>query len=173
MFSTFSSNSWSAFFKGNGQTQKRRTASCRPRLEQLEDRMTPLTLDLTGSGAIGSVGDALFRQYSPQPTGTGVIDSFVRIQSIKGAVQQGYNSDHRPVQFDENTSPQFTRGLPLSEVPVVDIGGIKYREFLLDICDQFGQPADRALNQRQTLAHQWEQPLEAEQRTVHQPDACA
>jgi hypothetical protein len=140
VISTFSWNTWSAFFKRTYQAQKRRPAFSRPRVEQLEDRMTPSTLDLTTHGAIGSVGDAIFRQFDAQPTGTGVINSFVRIQSTKGAVQQGYNSDHRPVQFDENTSPQFTRGLALADVPVVDIGGVKYREFLLDINQKASQP---------------------------------
>jgi hypothetical protein len=55
-------------------------------------------------------------------------------------VQQGYNSDHRPVQFDENTSPQFTRSLTLAGVPIVDIGGVQYREFLLDINQKASQP---------------------------------
>jgi hypothetical protein len=52
----------------------------------------------------------------------------------------GYNSDYRKVQFDENTSPQFTRSLALADVPVVDIGGIDYREFLLDINQKASQP---------------------------------
>lgn len=112
----------------------------RPRVEELEDRRTPSTVDLTALGAIGSVNNAIFRQFSPQPTGSGVINSFVRIQSTKGAIQQGYNSDYRPVQFDENTSPQFTRGLALADVPVVDIGGVDYREFLLDINQKASSP---------------------------------
>lgn len=109
-------------------------------VELLEDRTTPSTLDLTSHGAIGSINDAIFRQFDAQPTGTGVINSFVRLQSNKGAVQQGYNTDHRSVQFDENTSPQFTRSLALSAVPTTDIGGIKYREFLLDINQKASQP---------------------------------
>src|SRR5207237_1193506 len=101
----------------------------------LEDRSVPSatpTVDLTTVGAVGGVNGAIFRQFSPQPTGTGYIDSFVRLQA-KGAgtqAQQGFNTDARPVQFDENTSPQFTRSLLLANVPVVDIGGVSYREFL-------------------------------------------
>jgi hypothetical protein len=143
MFSTIQRLARLALLKASHQGRQRQAASARPQLEQLEDRTTPSTLptlDLTTPGAIGSINDAIFRQYSPQPTGTGVIDSFVRIQSIKGAVQQGYNSDYRKVQFDENTSPQFTRSLALADVPVVDIGGIDYREFLLDINQKASQP---------------------------------
>src|SRR5205814_1742512 len=82
-------------------------------VEQLEARLVPTTtpaVDLTTHGSYGEVGDGLFRQYDAQPTGTGVIQSFVRLQGRGNqAVTQGYNTDHRPVQFDENTSPQFTR----------------------------------------------------------------
>jgi hypothetical protein len=102
--------------------------------------MTPAVIDLTTHGAIGSINDALFRQYDAQPTGTGVINSFVRVQSNKGAVQQGFNSDYRKVQFDENTSPQFTRSLTLDSVPKVNIGGVLYREFLLDINQKASSP---------------------------------
>ncbi|MGH9410576.1 MAG: PEP-CTERM sorting domain-containing protein [Vicinamibacterales bacterium] len=70
-----------------------------------------------------------------QPTGTGVIDSFVRIQQ-KGT-EQGYNTSGRPVQFDEKTDPNFTRNLEIADVPVVtdptpSLTG-NYLEFFLDI----------------------------------------
>lgn len=55
-------------------------------------------------------------------------------------VEQGYNTDARPLQYDENNSPVFTRSLPLSEVPVVVHNGIAYREFLLDINQKASAP---------------------------------
>jgi hypothetical protein len=114
-------------------------------LEELEERSVPSatpTVDLTTAGAFGEINGAIYRQFSPQPTGTGFIDSFVRLQA-KGAgaqTEQGYNTDARPLQFDENRSPQFTRSLLLSSVPLVDIGGVTYREFLLDINQKASQP---------------------------------
>jgi hypothetical protein len=114
-------------------------------LEELEVRAVPSatpTVDLTTAGAIGEINGAIFRQFSPQPTGTGYIDSFVRLQA-KGAgtqAEQGFNTDARPLQFDENKSPQFTRSLQLNSVPLVDIGGVQYREFLLDINQKASQP---------------------------------
>src|SRR5439155_21409566 len=68
--------------------------------------------------------------------------SFLRVQgaSAKGVTQQGYNTDARPLQYDENTSPQFTRALKASEVPTVNIGGVTYKEFLLDINQKSSQP---------------------------------
>jgi hypothetical protein len=90
--------------------------------------------DLTGFiSETAHINDAWFYNVHAAATGTGVIDSFVRING--GAVEQGYNTDGRPVQFDENTSPQFTRSLLLSDVPIIYLPGdpTPYREFLLDI----------------------------------------
>jgi hypothetical protein len=45
---------------------------------------------------------------------------------------RGYNTDFRPVQFDENNSATFTLSRLLSEIPIVNEGGVDYREFQLD-----------------------------------------
>src|SRR5262245_13474307 len=101
-------------------SRKTQAATTSPRLETLEDRAVPSaspTLDLTTRGSRGEIGDALFRQTDAQPTGTGFIRSFVRLQAgAKASVEQGYNTDARPLQFDENKSPQFTRALSLTNV---------------------------------------------------------
>jgi hypothetical protein len=89
------------------------------------------TCDLTTAGSSCSIGSALFMQADPQPTGTGFIDSFVRIQNH--GTEHGYNTSGRPVAFHEKTDPNFTRALLLTEVPVVTIEGVAYREFGLDI----------------------------------------
>ena len=109
-------------------------SSFRPQLEELGERLVPsaTTLDLTTRGDSGILNDAIFRQVDAQPTGTGFIRSFVRIQT-NAATEQGYNTDARPLQFDENKSPQFTRSLKVGDVPLVSIDGVLYREFLLDI----------------------------------------
>ena len=52
----------------------------------------------------------------------------------------GYNTSERPLQFDENSSPTFTHDLALSTVPIVTIGGVEYREFLLDINQTSNNP---------------------------------
>lgn len=97
------------------------------------------TIDLTTAGATGTDGTAIFQQTAPQPTGTGVIDSFVRIEATGNAdTEQGYNTDFRPVQFDEKTDIH-TRSLLLSDVPIVNVGGVDYRQFLLDINEPQGQ----------------------------------
>ena len=84
----------------------------------------------TNSSSNFSMG-AIFTADDPHPTGTGYIRSFVRLQS--NGTEQGYNTNARPVQFDEKTDPNFTRAITLSEVPIVTRGGVDYREFFLDI----------------------------------------
>jgi hypothetical protein len=54
--------------------------------------------------------------------------------------EQGYNTDGRNLQYDENNSPTFTRSLEIGLVPIVNIGGVLYREFLLDINQQNADP---------------------------------
>jgi len=83
----------------------------------------------------------VFNVVGPHPTGTGVIDSFLRVQQ-KGA-EEGFNTDARPMlcdgrTCDDKTDPNFTRNLLTSDVPVVTINGTKYREFFLDINEPAG-----------------------------------
>jgi len=131
-----------SWLKAGGQATK--PASARLAVEALEDRFVPsgTPLDLTTAGAFGQINGAVFEQASPQPTGCGVIHDFVRLQAhgAGATVEQGYNSNARPVQFDEKQSPPFDRALPLSEVPVVTIGGVLYREFLLGINQSSSSP---------------------------------
>lgn len=97
------------------------------------------TLDLSTAGSGGFVNGAYFQQTDVQPTGSGYIQSFVRL-STNQPIEQGYNTDGRKLEFDENKSPQFTRSLLLSSVPTVNKDGTLYREFLLDINQRAGLP---------------------------------
>jgi hypothetical protein len=97
------------------------------------------SLDLSTAGSSGFVNGAFFQQMDAQPTGSGYIHSFVRL-STNQPVEQGYNTDGRKLEFDENNSPQFTRSLLLSDVPIVNKSGTLYREFLLDINQRAGLP---------------------------------
>jgi hypothetical protein len=89
-------------------------------------------LDLTTTTSTGSLNGAIFTTTDLQPTGTGVINPFVRLNT-NTSVERGYNTSARDVYYDENTSPNFTRDLLLTEIPTFDIGGFTYREFLLDV----------------------------------------
>jgi len=89
------------------------------------------TLNLTTDGASGTINGALFVQTDPQPTGTGYIDSFVRMQT-SSATEEGYNTDAKQVPYDD-LSGTFTHSLLLSSVPIVTVNGVTYYQFLLDI----------------------------------------
>jgi MYXO-CTERM domain-containing protein len=88
-------------------------------------------VDLTTSPSFGVINNARFETSDFRSAGTGVIDSFVRLQA--NGTERGYNTSGRPTAFDEKTAGTFTRNLQLSEVPTRLIGGISYYEFILDI----------------------------------------
>jgi hypothetical protein len=81
----------------------------------------------------GSINTALFTTTQQQPTGSGVIHSFVRIGSAPKDQVQGYNTDARPLQFDENNSGTFTHSLNLDALQSTVINNTSYYQFLLDI----------------------------------------
>jgi hypothetical protein len=88
------------------------------------------TYDLTAGGQ-ATINGAIFTTADYQATGTGLIDSFVRIQD--NGNEEGYNATVRPVMPDVNTSPSFTHDLLLSAVGEATFSGVAYYEFLLDI----------------------------------------
>lgn len=95
------------------------------------------TLSLTTHASSGFINGAFFLEVDEIGTGSGNIKSFVRIQELgpandRDGIQEGYNTDYRPVSYDENVSPIFTHALQITDIPTVVIDGISYREFLLD-----------------------------------------
>jgi hypothetical protein len=94
-------------------------------------------LDLTTVGSSGIINGAEFRQFDPNnATGTGLIDSFVRVQA--NGTEKGYNTDGA-IDTDMDTKVGiWTHSLQLSQIPTVTFGSIVYREFLLDINESPG-----------------------------------
>ena len=104
-----------------------------------------VTLDLTTDES-GWIDDAYFMRSYSQSTGTGVLDPFVRLQANhRQLIEEGYNTGARKLELDENNSPNFTRNLLLDEVPIFNICGTNYREFVLDI-NQNGTTDGRMLS---------------------------
>jgi len=91
-------------------------------------------VDLTTTGSSGFANGALFQQINPQSTGTGVIDSFLRINGNQGT-EDGYNNNVNAFTLDDvaKGGQTFNHDIQLSHVPVVNVGGINYYQFLLDI----------------------------------------
>ena len=124
--------------------------SCLALLSATATTASAASLDLTGgttSGACTAAGGtlitvggtnycsfagALWSTSDSQSTGTGVIDSFVRISGNTAEVS-GMNTSDRPLNQDENSSPTFTHDITEGIVPIVTINGVQYYEFLLDI----------------------------------------
>ena len=83
----------------------------------------------------------VYNVVGPHPTGTGVIDSFLRVQQ-KGA-EEGFNTGARPMLCDgrsATTRPtRITRETSCRlRFLIVNIGGTDYRAFYLDINEPAG-----------------------------------
>jgi hypothetical protein len=113
-------------------TQKRTAL----RLETLADRVVPAVIDLTTVGAVGSVGGVFFMQYDASGTTTADVDPFLAVQAGENSKsEKGYNTDGS-TQFNTISA----RALPVTELPVVDNGGVPYREILLDVNETQASP---------------------------------
>jgi hypothetical protein len=110
------------------------------RLESLEARDVPAVVNLTTQGASGAFSGALFRQTDSIEATTA--HPFLRLQtnSVKATAQQGYNTDARPLQFDEVSDPAVTHSILVQDLPLVTINGLAYREILLDVSQNTNQP---------------------------------
>ena len=96
----------------------------------------PIVCDLRTTTSSCTINGGIFSVFEVHPAGTGVIDSFVRVQEKD--TEQGYNTSYRPVQFDEKTDPNHTRDLQVSELGSVMIGTTAYAAFYLDINEPAG-----------------------------------
>lgn len=102
--------------------------------------------DLTtqASCSISGFNTGLFYQDEVHPSGTGVIDSFLRLQ--QKTYEAAYNTSARPINLDAvdgmnaKTDKNFTRNLAIGEVGTTTIGGTAYRSFFLDINEPAARP---------------------------------
>jgi hypothetical protein len=95
------------------------------------------------------IGGTVFSNDNPQPTGTGNIDPFLKVQS-NGGIVQGYNTLDSTV-FDNNGGNQWNHSLLLTDVPIVTLvpGGPTYYMFNLDIDQAPGSGAFLSLDKVQ------------------------
>ena len=92
---------------------------------------TPLDLTNPLGGASGYIGPGYFEEVSPHWTGSGRLPAFAQIGN-NTPVTSGYNTTVNNT-LDNGPSNNFNHALLLSAVPIVNIGGLDYRQFLLDI----------------------------------------
>jgi len=90
----------------------------------------------------GATGAGLFSVTNTQPTGSGYIDSFLRIGPAAGPgrdVVDGMNTDGT-FKNDEQPSHTFTHSVSTSDLQSVNIDGTDYYKFLLDINQEGADP---------------------------------
>src|SRR5262249_26245988 len=114
----------------------------------------PLKIDLTTSGSVGFVDEAVFIAGVDTLSGTGRFNTFVQIQH--NGTEQGYNTDATSHQFDEKNNSQFNHSLLLANVPIVigdgsngTVDGVAYRQFILDINEVGGAGSVLSLDKLQ------------------------
>jgi len=89
----------------------------------------------------GAVNGALYYRGRVQPSGTGVIDSFLRVQGTGNRTfEEGYNTSNGTPYDDKGGS--FTHDIKVSDLNVTTIGGESYYGFLLDVAEPSSAPPD-------------------------------
>ncbi|MBV9009459.1 MAG: hypothetical protein JO354_09890 [Verrucomicrobia bacterium] len=104
-------------------------------------------VDLTGSNNSGSINGAQFIFADQQPTGTGVIQSFLRVQN--SPVEEGYNTSGG-TPFDDKAGP-WTHDLTFGDLQgsTTTINGTDYFKLLLDVNEPGGNKSLISLDQLQ------------------------
>jgi hypothetical protein len=95
---------------------------------------TILNVDTPTAVANGTafIGDGFIASgFFQGAAGSGNIDPFLRL-GTNDTFERGYNTSLGLPLDDKPPQPGFTHALQLSAVPIVNIGGVNYREFLLD-----------------------------------------
>ena len=84
------------------------------------------------NGNSGTINGAQFDWTPEQPTGTGFIRPFLRVQA--NGIEQGYNTSGAPVPFDDKVGP-WTHDVTFADLQstTVTIGNTSYFKLLLDI----------------------------------------
>ncbi len=95
------------------------------------------TCDLSAGGEC-TVNNAIFQSVDPQSTGTGLIDPFVQVHPGGNATTEGAYNTTVNGTLDVGAPDNFNHELKLSDVPIVNINGTNYYEFVLDINEDKG-----------------------------------
>ena len=100
-------------------------------------------VDLTGNNNSGTANGAEFDYTPAQPTGTGVIEPFLRLQA--DPTEQGYNTSGDP--FDDKAGI-WTHDIQFSDLKTttVSVNGTDYFQILLDVNEPNGKTSLIYLN---------------------------
>ncbi len=102
------------------------------------------------NGDTGTINGAIFDWTPAQPTGTGIIQPFLRVYSGTGLEEQGYNTSGTPLPFDDLAGP-WTHDLTFADLmtTAVTINGQNYFKLLLDVNEPGGSKSTISLDQLQ------------------------
>ena len=87
-------------------------------------------VDLTDNGGANGVVNGAIFQWANLGGGTGNIEPFVRLRATGS--EQGYNTSNAALPFDAKPG-QWTHDLQLNQIPIIEVNGIDYFEFVLDV----------------------------------------
>jgi hypothetical protein len=85
-----------------------------------------------------TINTAIFHAIDPQSTGSGVIDPFVRISPGGNDTESSAYNTTVNNTLDVDSTDVFNHELLLADVPIVNIEGTNYYEFVLDINESVG-----------------------------------
>jgi hypothetical protein len=101
------------------------------------------------NGDTGTINGAIFDWTPAQPTGTGIIQPFLRVYNGTGSEEQGYNTSGG-TPFDDLAGP-WTHDLTFADLmtTAVTINGQNYFKLLLDVNEPGGSKSTISLDQLQ------------------------
>jgi hypothetical protein len=94
------------------------------------------TFDLTFPGAQVTANSAILTQTAS--VSSDQFQTFVALQN--SGTEEGYNTDARPFDLDQTGDLTVTHALLLADIPIVNIGGVDYRQFYLDVNELSASP---------------------------------
>lgn len=93
-------------------------------------------VDLTAANNTGTINGATYTQVPAQPTGSGVLASFVRVRDASSAIVQGYNTTVSGTYQNDGTDT-FNHQMTVGQIGLIDTNGAlpggEVMRFLLDI----------------------------------------
>lgn len=104
--------------------------------------------------SVGVIGGAfIMEDIDIRSTGTGVVDPFLRLQaSGNNDFERGYNTSEWNGQppLDAKSPANFTEAIHLDDIGIINIDGVDYRHFIMDINQNNNDPGRYlSLNQLQ------------------------
>jgi len=97
--------------------------------------LTGVTVDGVPPEDSGIINGALFERLDISKAGRGVFPTFLNVQQdpAKDGITQGYNSDWRPVEFQEGTSGPHNHSVELGWLGQIQLDSVWYYSFALDV----------------------------------------